>query len=267
MSELCVGGVFWSKSSHFLLILRFCKKCLFCHVNSSTISWEGKRTTVLDKHRLRPLGVLFWPAETDMGKVYYISKNVGLGLLVLAAIALATIIALSIAYDKERAKNRGNPGDEGTGSYSTSPPSTTHFAPKELWDHYRLPGSLVPVSYNVTLWPRLEPNTDGLYIFTGHSTVVFSCVKETDLIIIHSKKLNLTTFSGHHVRLSGLGEATAPSVQKSWLVEKTEYLVLLLRSSLTVGATYVLHTEFQGELADDLQGFYRSEYTEDGVKK
>lgn len=202
-----------------------------------------------------------------MGKVYYISKNVGLGLLVLTAIALATIIALSIAYDKERAKNQGKPGGDGTGSSSTSPPSTTRFAPEEPWDHYRLPDSLVPVSYNVTLWPRLEPNTEGLYIFTGHSTVVFSCVKETDLIIIHSNKLNLTSISGHHASLSGLGEARAPSIQKSWLVEKTEYLVLRLRSRLTVGATYVLHTEFQGELADDLQGFYRSVYTEDGVNK
>uniref|UniRef100_A0A7N6AGR5 Aminopeptidase n=1 Tax=Anabas testudineus TaxID=64144 RepID=A0A7N6AGR5_ANATE len=202
-----------------------------------------------------------------MGKVYYISKNVSLGILVLAAIALATIIALSIAYDKERAKNRGKPGDGGTGGSSTSPPPTTHFTPKEPWDRYRLPDSLVPVSYNVTLWPRLEPNTDGLYIFTGNSKVVFSCVKETDLIIIHCNKLNLTTFSGHHAKLSGLSEAAAPSIQKSWLVEKTAYLVLRLHSSLTVGATYVLHTEFQGELADDLEGFYRSEYTEDGVKK
>ncbi|KAF3686902.1 Aminopeptidase N [Channa argus] len=201
-----------------------------------------------------------------MGKVYYVSKNVGLGMLVLAAIALATIIALSIAYDKERAKNQGKPGG-GTDGTSTSTPPTTDFLPKEPWDRYRLPDSLVPFSYNVTLWPRLEPNTDGLYIFTGQSTAVFKCVKQTDLIIIHSSKLNLTTFQGHHAKLHGLNGATAPAIQKSWLVEKTEYLVLQLHSSLAVGATYVLHTEFRGELADDLEGLYRSEYTENGVNK
>nr|XP_033483089.1 aminopeptidase N-like isoform X2 [Epinephelus lanceolatus] len=202
-----------------------------------------------------------------MGKVYYVSKNVGLGLLVLAACALATIIALSIAYDKERAKNRGKPGDGATESTSLPTPFTTPFTPKEPWDYYRLPDSLVPVSYNVTLWPRLKPNADGLYIFTGQSTVIFRCVKETDLIIIHSNKLNLTTFQGHHAKLSGLGEATAPTIQRSWLVVRTEYLVLQLRSRLTVGTSYVLNTKFRGELADDLEGFYRSEYTEDGVKK
>ncbi|XP_070766513.1 aminopeptidase N-like [Enoplosus armatus] len=202
-----------------------------------------------------------------MGKVYYVSKNVGLGMLVLAACALATIVALSIAYDKERAKNGGKPGDGATDGTSMPTPPTTPFTPKEPWDHYRLPNSLVPVSYNVTLWPRLKPNADGLYIFTGHSAVVFRCVKETDLIIIHSNKLNLTTFYGHHAKLSGLGEATAPAVQKSWFVVKTEYLVLQLRSRLAVGVSYVLYTEFRGELADDLEGFYRSEYIEDGVKK
>nr|XP_046263621.1 aminopeptidase N-like [Scatophagus argus] len=202
-----------------------------------------------------------------MGKVYYISKNVGLVMLVLAVSALAIIIALSIAYDKERSKNRGKPGDGETDSTSVPALLTTPFAPKEPWDHYRLPDSLVPVSYNVTLWPRLEPNADGLYIFTGHSAVVFRCMKETDLIIIHSNKLNLTTFYGHFAKLTGLGDATVPTIENSWLVVKTEYLVLQLHSRLAVGASYVLYTEFEGELADDLEGFYRSEYFEDGVKK
>ncbi|XP_056268750.1 aminopeptidase N-like isoform X2 [Pseudoliparis swirei] len=198
-----------------------------------------------------------------MGKVYYFSKHVGLGLLVLAVTALVTIIALSIAYDKERAKKRDTLGD-GT---SMPTPFTTPSGPKEPWDHYRLPVSLAPVSYNVTLWPRLKPGADGMYFFTGKSAVVVRCVKETDLLIIHSNKLNLTSFNGHHAVLTGLGQATAPAIQKSWLVVNTEFLVLQLRSGLSVGASYVLYTEFKGELADDLEGFYRSEYTEDGVRK
>ncbi|XP_034534537.1 aminopeptidase N-like [Notolabrus celidotus] len=202
-----------------------------------------------------------------MGKVYYISKNVGLGLLVLAAIALATIIALSVAYHKERAKNRVTPGDGAADSTGMPSPPTTPLTPKEPWDHYRLPNSLIPMSYNVTLWPRLTPNTNGLYIFTGHSFVLFKCVKETDLIIIHCNKLNLTNFDGQLAKLTALTEATAPIILKSWHVVKTQFLVLQLRNRLAVGATYALYTEFVGELADDLEGFYRSEYTEDEVKK
>ena len=188
-------------------------------------------------------------------------------MLVLAASALATILALSIAYNKERANNQCLTGDAATDQTSMPSPSTAPINPKEPWDHYRLPDSLVPITYNVTLWPQLEPNKDSLYIFSGNSTMVFQCVKETDLIIIHSNKLNFTNFHGHHAQLTGQGGVTAPDIQKSWLVVKTEYLVLRLHSRLAVGATYVLHTEFQGELADDLEGFYRSEYDEDGVKK
>lgn len=188
-------------------------------------------------------------------------------MLVLAVCGLATIIALSVAYDKEKSKNQGNVGDGASDGTSTTTPSTTPDTPKEPWDHYRLPDSLIPVSYNLTLWPRLKPNAEGLYIFTGRSTVIFKCVKETDLIIIHSKKLNFTTFFGHHAKLSSQGAAPVPTILNSWLVKKTEFLVIQLGSRLSAGKSYSLHTEFLGELADDLEGFYRSEYVEDGVKK
>ncbi|XP_017284204.1 aminopeptidase N [Kryptolebias marmoratus] len=202
-----------------------------------------------------------------MGKVYYISRNVGLGMLVLAISALVIILALSIAYNKERAKNQGQPRNGASDGSSTSPPLTTPFTPTEPWDFYRLPTSLIPESYNVTLWPRLQPNAGGIYVFTGQSDLIFRCIEETDLIIIHANKLNFTMFLGNHAELSGLGEATVPAIQKTWLVARTEYLVIQLNGKLTVGASYVLHTEFWGELADDLEGFYRSEYMDDGVKK
>lgn len=199
-----------------------------------------------------------------MGNVYYLNKSVGLGLLLAAAAALATIVALSVAYNNEKSRNRGA-GAASAGSPSAPP--TTSFIPRDPWDHYRLPGSLLPISYNVTLWPRLEPDQGGMYVFTGHSVVTFTCVEVTDMVIIHSNKLNLSTSSGLHARLVGVAGAAPPAVLRSWFVERTEYLVLQLRGQLSVGASYALYTEFRGELADDLQGFYRSQYTEDGVQK
>uniref|UniRef100_A0A8C6MCQ3 Aminopeptidase N-like N-terminal domain-containing protein n=1 Tax=Nothobranchius furzeri TaxID=105023 RepID=A0A8C6MCQ3_NOTFU len=199
--------------------------------------------------------------------LYHFSKNAVLGTLVLAVTALATIIALSVAYHKERANNQSKPGNGASGTSSTSAPPTTPFTPKVPWDYYRLPKGLKPESYNVTLWPRLKPNSDGLYIFTGNSTVVFRCLKDTDLIIIHANKLNFTTFEGMHAKLSSLHEEAVPALQKSWLTARTEYLVVQLQSKLKAGAMYALHTEFMGELADGLEGFYRSEYLENGLKK
>ncbi|KAL0155805.1 hypothetical protein M9458_050068 [Cirrhinus mrigala] len=144
-------------------------------------------------------------------------------------------------------------------------PSTEPTA--EPWNEYRLPDTLVPDYYNITLWPRLQPNDHGLFVFTGNSSVVFKCLKETNFILIHSNKLNLTSIDGYLAKLSSLGSSVAPSIQKTWMQETTQYLVIELNSILKAGELYELYTEFVGELADDLAGFYRSEYDENGEKK
>ncbi|XP_026149798.1 aminopeptidase Ey-like isoform X2 [Mastacembelus armatus] len=201
-----------------------------------------------------------------MGKGFYIRKELAVTCVVAAVAAVAVIIALSVVYAQEKSKN------EVTLPFTAGPDATSTFSPtpstpKEPWMHFRLPDSLAPVSYNVTLWPRLEPIADNLYVFSGHSTVVIRCVRETDLILIHSNKLNLTTFEGHHAKLNGLNGATAPTLTKTWLEIPTQYLVIQLSSPLWAGNMYELFTQFTGELSDDLGGFYRSEYMEDGVKK
>lgn len=60
---------------------------------------------------------------------------------------------------------------------------------------------------------------------------------------------------------------SAPNIKSTWLQPKTQYLVIQLYGKLTQGQKYLLYAEFTGELADDLAGFYRSEYEEDGVRK
>ena len=110
-----------------------------------------------------------------MGKGFYISKAVGVVGVILGAGALATIIALSVVYSQEKAKNNDNqvlPTDAPTTPKPTTPKPTvtTPPPPKEPWDQYRLPKSLVPDHYNVVLRPRLtEDPTTGLFIFTGEN--------------------------------------------------------------------------------------------------
>uniref|UniRef100_UPI0037E9A504 aminopeptidase N-like isoform X2 n=1 Tax=Semicossyphus pulcher TaxID=241346 RepID=UPI0037E9A504 len=203
-----------------------------------------------------------------MGKGFFISKTVGIVGVIVGVGAVATIIALSVVYSQEKAKNDKPTTTVKPPVTTARPPVTT--PPSNLpWDRYRLPKSLMPDHYNVTLWPRLTPDeTTGLYIFTGDTSVQFNCVEETDLILIHSNKLNYTTsYSGHSAMLSSPSAVKVPSIKKSWLQTETQYLVLELDSKLTKGHTYKLYTKFTGELADDLGGFYRSEYMEDGVKK
>ncbi|XP_007567583.1 aminopeptidase N-like [Poecilia formosa] len=208
-----------------------------------------------------------------MAKGFFISKALAVAGILIGVAALSTIIALSVVYSQEKSKNNEASPTQGGGT--TSKPTTTSTTPttpspsNEPWDKYRLPKTLVPHHYSVTLWPRLTPDPKtGLYIFTGNSFVEFECVEETDLILIHSNKLNYTVQSnGKFAELSAAGGGSAPSIKNSWLQKETQFLVLELDGKLVKGQKYRLDTVFTGELADDLGGFYRSEYIEDGVKK
>lgn len=103
-----------------------------------------------------------------MGKGFYISKPVGVVAVVLGAGAVATIIALSVVYSQEKEKNLNNDVSP-TSHATTTAPVTTSAPSNQPWDRYRLPKNLVPSSYNVKLRPRLTPDQNGLYIFTGES--------------------------------------------------------------------------------------------------
>ncbi|XP_005885265.1 PREDICTED: aminopeptidase N [Myotis brandtii] len=206
-----------------------------------------------------------------MAKGFYISKALGILGIVLGVAAACTIIALSVVYAQEKNKN-AELSAQVTTTLDPSKPTvtatpTTTLDQSKPWNRYRLPRSLVPDSYKVTLRPYLTPNQHGLYIFEGSSTVRFTCREPTNVIIIHSKKLNYTDIQGHRVALQALGGAKAPEIDRTELVEATEYLVVHLKGQLEAGVMYEMSSEFQGELADDLAGFYRSEYMDGNEKK
>lgn len=193
-----------------------------------------------------------------MAKGFYISKALGIVGIILGLAAVATIIALSVVYSQEKQKQNLPPVNTTTG------PGTTTTQSNQPWDRWRLPDTLQPENYWVSLQPFLSPDSRGLYIFQGNSTVRFACRAPTNLILIHSKKLNYTFQGNFLVSLKGVAGALTPSIRSTWLKTETEYLVVELSGSLQAGASYELHSTFTGELADDLAGFYRSEYVEDG---
>uniref|UniRef100_A0A668A4Z3 Aminopeptidase n=1 Tax=Myripristis murdjan TaxID=586833 RepID=A0A668A4Z3_9TELE len=135
---------------------------------------------------------------------------------------------------------------------------------------YRLPASLVPERYHVTLWPRLTPElSSGLYIFTGEESCDVSSAHDQVLATWTNLKITLffTKYININIVKTNNRTARAISIQSSWLQPNTQYLVVQLDWELTKGQKYQLYAEFSGELADDLAGFYRSEYEEDGVQK
>lgn len=203
-----------------------------------------------------------------MAKGFYIPRSLGILGVLLGLAAICTIVALSVVYAQEKNRNTENSAPEPTLPSTISTATTVDTS--KAWNQYRLPKSLVPNSYQVTLRPFFTPNVDGLYIFTGKSTVRFTCQESTNVIIIHSKNLNYTTqqsSGGHPVVLRGVAGSQPPAIDRTELVERTQYLVVHLQGYLSAGSQYEMDSEFQGELADDLAGFYRSEYRDNGELK
>nr|XP_026655000.1 aminopeptidase N [Zonotrichia albicollis] len=202
---------------------------------------------------------------------FFISKTVGIVAIVLGLGAVATIIALSVVYAQEKNKGISDVGTSTTASPITSTSttaspvtstSTSTPAPSNPWNKWRLPATLKPEFYEVSLQPFLKPDANNMYIFKGNSSVVFLCEEATDLILIHSKNLNYTMQGTFHATLQAEDGDTLPAISRTWLETPTQYLVVQLNAPLQQGKRYRLSSSFTGELADDLAGFYRSEYTD-----
>ncbi|XP_078539357.1 aminopeptidase N-like [Lissotriton helveticus] len=199
-----------------------------------------------------------------MAKGIYINRALLVVGILFSVASVATVIALSVLYSEEKANSNSSPP-------SSSPPVSTTAAasstptpqPSNPWNRYRLPNTLIPHHYDLELQPHLEKDSRGLYIFKGKSTAYFTAAAATNLILIHSNKLNYTHQGEFHVSLRTDDGSDPPPIQRTGLEIPTQYLVVELSRNLEQGKSYSMYTEFTGELADDLAGFYRSEYVED----
>ncbi|HEU5225166.1 MAG TPA: M1 family metallopeptidase [Actinomycetota bacterium] len=115
---------------------------------------------------------------------------------------------------------------------------------------YRLPRTVVPHRYDLVLEPDLEAVT-----FAGSETVRLEVVEPVDEIVLNAADLDVGPG-----RLEGAGGTLEVSTIR--LDPVTERAHLLLSGTAEPGE-WTLHLEFRGRLSDQLQGFYRSTYTDD----
>ncbi len=110
-------------------------------------------------------------------------------------------------------------------------------------DPYRLPKTVQPFRYDVSLRPSLDEAT-----FTGSVIIGLTVVSATDTIVLNAIELDIDS-----VRVDGAEQAWS-------LDESTERLVIHLSAEVSGDAT--LSIEFAGMLNDKLRGFYRSTYVD-----
>ncbi|XP_052008838.1 aminopeptidase N-like [Xyrauchen texanus] len=189
-----------------------------------------------------------------MAKGVLISKSLAATTGILTVSCVCGVVLMLVFFQIQIARNPPVPPPSpipGTAIPSGPPPSQ------------RLSDNFIPESYNVFLQPyfydKLPENvTEQSLLFKGNSTVRLKCLKISKSIFLHVRDLNVTD-----VQVTSSDSNQNLSV-RSYKVHNNEsnFLEIQLNDVLTNGTNYNLFTSFEGELRDDMSGFYLSRYTE-----
>lgn len=124
------------------------------------------------------------------------------------------------------------------------------------WAQLRLPQSIRPLSYDLTLNPDLNNMN-----FTGHTVINMIVLHNTKRIVLHSANLSITkaTFK------LGDGEASDVTVLE---YKPRQQIAIQVSEELKAGQYCVLTLDYSANLSHTYDGFYNSSYTDkDGNKR
>ena len=138
---------------------------------------------------------------------------------------------------------------------STTPLTT---ATKKAND-YRLPENVIPDNYNIKLKPLLSTETDPDY-FEGTVTIKVQVLEVTTSIILHAKDLTIKNVTV--VKEDDTEVSVIPSEDPTF-----EFLSIINNDGKFEVAKYTITISYEGIHSDDMDGFYRSSYMENGEKK
>lgn len=129
----------------------------------------------------------------------------------------------------------------------------------DLHSSYRLPKEVVPTSYIV----HLDKDRTS-FTYLGSVTIFINVLEPTNTVVVHSDGLRVM---GEDVNLY---RATNDSFFEPILCQyhdaERQFYIIKVEGTLEPGE-YVLRIRFEGEIRDDVFGFYRSFYVENNETK
>ncbi|KAJ1207979.1 hypothetical protein NDU88_003369 [Pleurodeles waltl] len=218
---------------------------------------------------------------------FYLSRALALllalllGALLLALAVLAALYARSLqeaataAELQETATAAEGAQTTGGSAAPPTPPSTQDAAGTAsgsterpgIWNQLRLPPSPVPEHYQLELWPRLEPDAQGAFPFSGQVNITLRCSSEEQgsVLLLHSLELNITRAALLELEEESRGRELG--IERLWHSATHHYLVLELLEPLRPGQRYRLQLHYLGHLSRALVGLFISHYTDQGQNK
>ncbi|XP_055292318.1 aminopeptidase Q isoform X2 [Moschus berezovskii] len=222
---------------------------------------------------------------------FYVSRAVAVLLAGLAAALLLALAVLASLYGHcarvppSELRDRGAPGAAPSlpgRQEPTSQPGPTpepdvaatrrNWRPPGPWDQLRLPPWLLPLHYELELWPRLRPDdlSASALRFTGRVNITVRCTAATARLLLHSLFLDCESAEVRGPLSPDAREATAGrvSVVELWFAVDMQYLVLELGEALQPGSLYELQLSFSGPVSQDTrEGLFLNLYTDQGERR
>ncbi|XP_008047122.1 aminopeptidase Q [Carlito syrichta] len=222
---------------------------------------------------------------------FYVSRTVALLLAGLAAAFLLALAVLAALYGHCARVSSSAPCGLGVPDAAPAPsgghgkppptpkpdrareatvtPTAGDWHPPGPWDQPRLPPWLVPLHYELELWPRLRFHkfSEKSLRFTGRVNITVRCTTATARLLLHSLYLDCERAEVRGPLSSGAGDAAAGRVpvDNMWFQPDTEYLVLELGETLQPGSIYELQLSFRGMVDEYLrEGLFLNVYTDQG---
>ena len=133
-------------------------------------------------------------------------------------------------------------------------PKGTTAAPFEdgPWKELRLPRTVIPVHYEITLHPDFYGNNAWFY---GKETIEIDVIESTCHILIHINYLNITMTSLED------SNGNAIEISRTFEYKPNQFLVIETKEMLQQGQRVKLRISFDGSLTRSIVGLYKSVYT------
>ncbi|GAB0205666.1 aminopeptidase Q [Grus japonensis] len=192
------------------------------------------------------------------GRGLYVGRRAAALLAALLLALLAALLALAALYGRCRQEAPPPPPPSPAAPGPTAPPGPAPAGGSGR----RLPGHLLPLHYDLELWPRVRPGQAGPFSFSGQVNITVRCRQDTDAAVLHSS--GLRSYGASAVRGPLPEPGAAVEVARLRQEAADEVTVLELRGRLRAGRRYVLQLGFQGRLEEDLDGLFLTRYTDQG---
>ncbi|KAL4239647.1 hypothetical protein ACF0H5_000454 [Mactra antiquata] len=176
--------------------------------------------------------------------------------LVFCVIVLPVITGVVVWYFVDKSCDHyvtsGNEAIEGIKPTYEAPTTevVTAFNPLEPWKNLRLPKYVIPMHYDITLYPNFYGNNGWFY---GNETVDINVTQSTRFILIHANFLNITRTSLKY------SDDEQVFIKRTFWYEENQFWAIETETPVRISLMY-LELEFDGSLTRDIVGFYKSTY-------